>query len=423
MTFATVSPQGALLRPCSPSSPSNRNRQLHFHVSTQTTSGAGVVVVPTASTSHSHSHPLISILPTSVTLQSIPRSHSGQYYAPSAAILLHPDPRQNPPPSILILPGSARSRIREHQSALNSAKSTAEAGQVTKESPPRSARSNGKMAAAVASPGSSTHTPQHHSAGYYSQTLSHQTHFHYSDRAASPTVQVTTANGVGQHFTPPRLIPQTVTSGQNVIQIRTVQKPIEALLVDGDNPFKPEGKLYKEAEDEIQQYIRPLSAAPSPLPNEPEPHLDPVELDKEFPLLVHHHHAHPHHHDNQHVIQPQTSTSGSSTKEDRSKSTSSTSSAGPPGPEVPATPDSDTGKENVAPVVTPPPTVVRDVVDQRPTEGKTIVRDVEPAHPREVERERGEPSSNGKGSKKDAKKEKKKRKPVGCGGDKSCSIM
>ncbi|OQV22872.1 hypothetical protein BV898_03304 [Hypsibius exemplaris] len=341
----------------------------------------------------------------------IPRSSSGLYSVtaarpPLSAIVLHPvnllqqQPAPPPPPQAkLVLPGSARSRIRQHQAREEAA--AAHKKSVNNSTEPIGKKDSSMAATAVhlsSPPPSSTSTPHHihhhiapagyhNYSGYYTQQNDH----------GSPTVIVTDAMSQhihpAEHFTPSRG-PTGIgypggAHGHNPVVIRVVQKPVESLMVDGENPFRPNSDLYKEADELIKAYTLPRgSASPSPLPASSASSAD--QVNSEFPHLS----------DGGSHAKPQ-----SPVKELPSSASSSSSSVSEGKPQSPR-------EEKV-------PTKENGYEVERPR-GKSDTSTEEEERPKEQrDTQQGkQPASSGK-----TKDKKKKRKPVGCGGDKSCSIM
>ena len=166
--------------------------------------------------------------------------------------------------------------------------------------------------------------------------------------------------------------------------------------MDGDNPFRPEGDLYKEADEVVKQYTLPRgSGTPSPLPDDVRERLDQNgHIDNTETTAVSHADIHL-----------------SSPSRDRITSSSESSHSG--GQTVINHPqrdlqpsDSQSGADHVV---------------EKPTPARRqSSADVEPSNKRHSNPDNNIPPDR---KKRDKKSEKKKKKPVGCGGDKRCSIM
>ena len=161
--------------------------------------------------------------------------------------------------------------------------------------------------------------------------------------------------------------------------------------MDGENPFRPDSDLYKEAEEVVKIYTLPRgSKSPSPFPGESSASsADHINQHAEHPHSTDRPHSH-------HETQPDTQV-----KESRSASSSSSVSGG--GAVKPGSPrfEKEHDKENMT-------------NGGRNNGGgkRDSALDEEEERPRDVQPRIEKP-----------KKKDKKRKPVGCGGDKSCSIM
>ncbi|GAV06028.1 hypothetical protein RvY_16068 [Ramazzottius varieornatus] len=193
----------------------------------------------------------------------------------------------------------------------------------------------------------------------------------------------------GQYYTIPKGYPGGNVSHNPPI-VRVVQKPIEALNVDGDNPFRPEGELYKEAEEVVKAYTLPRgSGAPSPLPGE-----HPESPNQNDPI-----------HTGETTAVSNAGINLSSPSRSRvTSSTESSQSAGPAAVNLPQPSDSQSGTDHV---------------EKPSTARRKSSTDVQVNHKRQ-----SNPDNNVQpDAKKKDRKEKKKKKPVGCGGDKRCSIM